>query len=130
MANKEKDVKENKNSKNFLKEMRIELKKVNWPTPKELLNNTVEVIIFVLIIAIIVFILDVCFDNINKYGITKFQNKIQSSLKSNDEDQENDSEEENTENSNDAESDESNTENKDESEEEQDSNATEIEAQE
>ena len=126
MANKEKEVKENKKNKNFLKEMRMELKKVSWPTPKELLNNTIEVIVFVLIIAIIVFILDVCFDNINKHGITKIQNKVQSSFKS----EETDSEEENSENSEEGESEEENDENTDESSEESENNATDIQAQE
>jgi len=130
MANKEKEVKENKKNKNFLKEMRMELKKVSWPTPKELLNNTIEVIVFVLIIAIIVFILDVCFDNINKHGITKIQNKVQSSFKSEDTDSETDSEEDNSEDSEEGESEESNDENTDESSEESENNATDIQAQE
>lgn len=78
MAKKEKQIKEN-NNKHYFKEMKAELKKVVWPTPKQLVNNTVAVIAFVLIFAIIVFVLDVCFDSINKYGILKFQQKVQSS---------------------------------------------------
>lgn len=76
-----KDVNEKKQSKNYFKEMKAELKKVVWPTPKELFNNTVAVVGFVLIIGIIVFVLDFCFDNANKYGVVKFQEKIQSTLK-------------------------------------------------
>jgi preprotein translocase SecE subunit len=64
--------------------MKAELKKVVWPTPKQLVNNTVAVIAFVLIFAIIVFVLDVCFDSINKYGILKLQQKVQSSFSSSD----------------------------------------------
>jgi len=77
MAKKEKQVKE---KNRYFKEMKTELKKVVWPTPKELLNNTIAVIAFVLIIAIIVFILDLCFDNLNKYGITRLQERVQSSF--------------------------------------------------
>ena len=78
MAKKEKQIKEN--NKHYFKEMKAELKKVVWPTPKQLVNNTVAVIAFVLIFAIIVFVLDVCFDSINKYGILKLQQKVQSSF--------------------------------------------------
>ena len=81
MAKKEKEVKEKKQrNTSYFKEMKAELKKVVWPTPKELLNNTIAVITFVLIVAIIVFVLDLCFDNLNKYGITKIQEKVQTSF--------------------------------------------------
>ena len=79
MAKKDKQVKENNR---YFKEMKTELKKVVWPTPKQLVNNTVAVIAFVLIFAVIVFVLDVCFDSINKNGILKLQEKIQSSVSS------------------------------------------------
>ncbi len=82
-----KEIKEKKNKKNssYFKDMKAELKKVVWPTPKELLNNTIAVIVFVLIIAVIVFVLDLCFDNLNKYGITKLQEAVQSSFQTEDE---------------------------------------------
>ena len=103
MAKNEKDVKKQKNSIYF-KEMKAELKKVVWPTPKELFDNTVAVIAFVLIIAIIVFVSDICFDSLNKYGITKLQEKIKTSIQStenteNTENQEESNSEENTESS-------------------------------
>ena len=82
MAKKEK--KEAKQRNNYFKEMKAELKKVVWPTPKELVNNTIAVIAFVLIIAIIVFVLDFCFDGLNNYGITRLQEKVQSSFQSTD----------------------------------------------
>ena len=82
MAKKEK--KETKQKNSYFKEMKAELKKVVWPTPKELVNNTIAVIAFVLIIAIIVFVLDFCFDGLNKYGITRLQEKVQSSFQSTD----------------------------------------------
>ena len=104
MANKEK--KDAKQKSSYFKEMKAELKKVVWPTPKELVNNTVAVIVFVLVIAIIVFVLDFCFDNLNKYGITRLQEKVQSSFQTTNDSEDNnevsnettDSETENSEN--------------------------------
>ena len=93
MAKKEK--KETKQKSSYFKEMKAELKKVVWPTPKELANNTVAVIAFVIIIAIIVFICDFCFDNINKYGITKMQEKVQSSFQTTEDSENNTSNEQN-----------------------------------
>ena len=94
MAKKEKEVKEKKTS--YFKAMRAELKKVTWPTPKELVNNTVAVISFVLIIALIVFVLDTCFNEANK-GVTKLQEKVQTSFNTDEESSEEDSNSENTE---------------------------------
>lgn len=93
MAKKEK--KETKQKSSYFKEMKAELKKVVWPTPKELANNTVAVIAFVFIIALIVFICDFCFDNLNKYGITKMQEKVQSSFQTTNDSENNTSEEQN-----------------------------------
>jgi preprotein translocase SecE subunit len=89
-----KNEKEKKQKSSYFKEMKAELKKVVWPTPKELVNNTVAVIVFVLIIAVIVFILDFCFDNLNKYGITRLQESVQSAFQTT-EDSESNSEVEN-----------------------------------
>lgn len=82
MPKKEKEVKEKKQKNSYFKEMKAELKKVVWPTPKELFNTTVSVLAFVIIIAVIVFVLDFCFDAMNKYGITKFQEAVKSSTQS------------------------------------------------
>ena len=54
--------KENKQNKHFFKDFKAELKKVVWPTPKQLLNNTSAVIAIVLISAVMVFILDIAFE--------------------------------------------------------------------
>ena len=82
MAKKEKDV--NKKQKgHFFKDMKAELKKVIWPTPKQTANNTIAVIAFTLAVAVIVFVLDVCFDAINKNGVVALQEKIKSSYSSN-----------------------------------------------
>ena len=64
---------ENKVKKHFFKDFKAELKKVIWPTPKQLVNNTVAVATIVLLTAVIVFVLDVVFDMGNKYGISHLQ---------------------------------------------------------
>ena len=79
--NKEKKVKTSKPSKGksgFVKDTKAELKKVIWPNSKQLFNNTFAVITIVIIIGIIVFLLDVCFDKINSYGIDKLKEAVQS----------------------------------------------------
>ena len=75
-ANNNKD-KEIKNKKSFFKGFKAELKKVIWPTPKQLVNNTVAVITIVLITALIVFVLDLAFESINTYGIDKIKSVIE-----------------------------------------------------
>ena len=107
MAKKDKEVKEKKTS--YFKAMRAELKKVTWPTPKELVNNTVAVISFVLIIALIVFVLDTCFNEANK-GVTKLQEKVQTSFNADEESSEEDANSENTEGESEEENDNSSTE--------------------
>lgn len=80
--NKEKKIKDNtrkKEKKHFLKDVKAELKKVIWPTPKQLLNNTLAVIVSVIIIGAIVFLLDLCFEKINTFGIEKLKTVVQSS---------------------------------------------------
>ena len=67
--NAKKKVKDAKEQKHFFKDVRAELKKVIWPTPKQLLNNTAAVIVIVIMVGIIVFVLDVCFEKINALGV-------------------------------------------------------------
>ena len=75
--NNKKDKKENsKNKKSFFKDFKAELKRVVWPTPKQLVNNTVAVITIVLITAAIVFILDLTFETLNKHGVDKIKEAI------------------------------------------------------
>ena len=76
MAKKEAKKENNKNKKSFSKDFKAELKKVSWPTPKQLLNNTVAVVTIVLITAAIVFVLDLVFETVNKYGIEKIKEVI------------------------------------------------------
>ena len=77
-SNKKEIKKENKNKKSFFKGLKAELKKVIWPTPKQLVNNTVAVITIVLITALIVFVLDFTFEAINKNGIDKIKESVHS----------------------------------------------------
>ena len=67
--NKVKSVKKDKKEKNnSIKSIRAELKKVTWPTPKQLVNKTIAVIAIVLIVSIIVFLFDLIFENIYNLG--------------------------------------------------------------
>lgn len=86
MAKKEKNVKtennkkskkEEKNKRHFFKDFKAELKKVVWPTPKQLFNSTIAVITIVFVVGVIVFALDMGFELLNKYGINKLQVKLQ-----------------------------------------------------
>ncbi len=67
---------DNKVKKHFFKDFKAELKRVIWPTPKQLINNTTAVVTIVIITAIIVFALDAVFDLGNKYGISKLQSIV------------------------------------------------------
>ena len=71
-----KSKKDIKNKKSFFKDFKAELKKVIWPTPKQLVNNTVAVVVIVIITAAIVFVLDLAFDLFNKYGINKLKSNV------------------------------------------------------
>jgi len=73
-----KEIKNKNEKKHFFKDFKAELKKVIWPTPKQLVNNTVAVITIVLITAIIVFVLDLAFESINTYGINKLKEIVDS----------------------------------------------------
>ena len=78
MAKKEAKTKKenNKNKKSFFKDFKAELKKVIWPTPKQLVNNTVAVVTVVLVTAAIVFVLDLGFETLNKQGINKVKELV------------------------------------------------------
>ncbi len=78
MAKKEaNNQKENsKNKRSFFKDFKAELKKVNWPTPKQLINNTTAVVTIVIITAAIVFVLDLAFETLNKHGVEKIKQVI------------------------------------------------------
>ena len=73
----DKSKKEVKNKRHFFKDFKAELKKVVWPTPKQLVNSTVAVIAIVLVTAVIVFVLDMSFEALNTYGINKMRTVLQ-----------------------------------------------------
>ena len=100
MAKKDnKEKKENKQKSRFFKDMKAELKKVIWPTAKQTANNTVAVIAFTLVIALIVFVLDVVFDFANKKGVVALQEKVKSSYSANNTTEDSNNENANTEGS-------------------------------
>ena len=72
----------NKKDKRFFKDFKAELKKVIWPSTKQLVNNTTAVIAIVLIIAVIVFALDVDFESMNTYGIDRIKSLVTSTQSS------------------------------------------------
>ena len=65
-----------KNKKSFWKSFKAELKKVTWPTPKQLANNTSAVIAIVVLTAIIVFALNITFEAMNKHGVNKIKEVV------------------------------------------------------
>ncbi len=75
---KKKEKKEQKN--NFVKEIRMELKKVTWPTRKELVTSTGTVLLITLIIVAIVFVLDFTFEKLNTYGVEKLKSVVNSTV--------------------------------------------------
>ena len=80
MAKDAKSNKDEKNKKHFFKDFKAELKKVIWPTPKQIVNNTVAVITIVLITAVIVFALDLIFDIFNEQGINRLKANIKNKV--------------------------------------------------
>ena len=72
--------KEVKNKKHFWKDFKAELKKVIWPSPKQLSNKTFAVIVIVLITAAIVFVLDLVFDLLNENGINKLKENLRNKV--------------------------------------------------
>ena len=75
MAKKEKNA--NKENKHFFKDFKAEIKKVIWPTSKQLVNTTIAIITMVIVVSALVFGLDLAFDAMNKYGLTKLQETVQ-----------------------------------------------------
>lgn len=50
-----------KGTATYAKATKSELKKVSWPTPKQLVNNTVIVVACIIVVGIIIFVLDAIF---------------------------------------------------------------------
>lgn len=88
MAKDTKKVEKKKNDKKpFLKDFKSELKKVIWPTPKQLFNSTSTVIIIVLLVAAIVFVLDFGFDKGYQFVIDKADSIVNKDNDSDDNDE-------------------------------------------
>ena len=75
---KEKENKVKNENKRFMKDVKAELKKVTWPTSKQMVSNVTAVITIVLVTAVIVFCLDFVFGAINEYGVDKIKEQVQS----------------------------------------------------
>ena len=79
MAKEKNEKKVKTDKKSFMKDFNAELKRVVWPTSKQMVNNVTAVIVIVVVTATIVFGLDLLFGAMNKYGINKLKTHIQSS---------------------------------------------------
>ena len=75
---KEKENKVKNENKHFMKDVKAELKKVVWPTSKQMVSNVSAVLVIVLVTAAIVFCLDFVFGAMNKYGVEKLKEHVQS----------------------------------------------------
>jgi len=71
--------KDAKQKKHFFKDFKAELKRVIWPTPKQLVKNTIAVVVIVILTAAIVFILDGIFNLLNR-SANKVKSKIKDSV--------------------------------------------------
>ena len=61
MANETKAKKNRISMKQFFKEVSGEVKKLSWPTKKELVSYTLTVIGFIVLMAVIIYVLDLVF---------------------------------------------------------------------
>ena len=64
-------------NKHFFKDVKAELKRVVWPTSKQMVSNVTAVITIVLVTAAITFCLDFVFESMNRYGINKIKENVQ-----------------------------------------------------
>lgn len=80
MGKADKPEKNKKNQKHFWKDFKAELKKVNWPTRSQVINNTVVVLVIVAIVTTLCFVLDLAFEALNTYGIDKLKSAVQNSV--------------------------------------------------
>lgn len=88
-----KQEKEKNNKKHFWRDFKAELKKVIWPTKKQLANNTMVVIAMVLITTVVVLILDLAFEALNTYGINRVKQVVKDSISTTTDENDNNSEE-------------------------------------
>ena len=74
---KEKVSKVKNENKHFMKDVKAELKRVVWPSSKQMVSNVTAVITIVLVTVAIVFCLDFVFESLNRYGINKIKENVQ-----------------------------------------------------
>lgn len=61
----------------FFKEVRIEaFKRIIWPTPKQVLNNTIVVLVVVLVCGAFVWVLDFAFTTVLDFALNKLPDII------------------------------------------------------
>ena len=62
---------ENKSAKSmkFFRETKSELKKVSWPSKSQLINNTVVILVFIVIATLVLSLLDVGFQKLLSFVI-------------------------------------------------------------
>ncbi|MBE7015978.1 MAG: preprotein translocase subunit SecE [Ruminococcaceae bacterium] len=62
---------ENKSTKamKFFRETKAELKKVSWPSKSQLINNTVVILVFIVIATLVLSLLDVGFQKLLSFVI-------------------------------------------------------------
>ena len=80
--NKKKVAKSDSNQKKWFKDFKSELKKIIWPSQKQLWENTAVVISMVVIVSVIIFLLDLGFKALNELevkGAEGLKNKISTS---------------------------------------------------
>lgn len=54
----------------WFREMKSELKKVSWPSTKQIINNTIVAIAVMLMVAVVVWALDLCADKVAEFIIS------------------------------------------------------------
>ena len=80
MGKNDKPEKQTKKQRSFWKDFKAELKKVIWPTRSQVVNNTIIVLVIVIIITAICFVLDLAFEALNTYGIDRLKSMVQDSV--------------------------------------------------
>lgn len=77
-----KSAKASKNKRHWFKDFKAELKKVIWPTGKELFSNTAVVLAVVVVVSVLIFVLDLIFGELNKLEVREIE-KIQNHISAN-----------------------------------------------
>ena len=80
MGKNDRPEKQTKKQRSFWKDFKAELKKVIWPTRSQVVNNTIIVLVIVIIITAICFVLDLAFEALNTYGIDRLKSMVQDSI--------------------------------------------------